>query len=80
MESVFGLETQTLALDSESTTASVKIGGDALVVTGLEDVSPAVLVKVRTLMTKPDAPFLIWVRDEDRDDAPMWLVSALVRA
>lgn len=75
MESVFGLETRTLALDAQSTTASVKIGGAALVVTGLEDATPAVLVKFRMAMHKPGAPFVIWVRDEDRDDAPLWLVS-----
>lgn len=47
-----------------------------MVVTGLEDAPPAVLVKVRSEMRRASHPFLIWVRDEDKDEAPLWLVSS----
>lgn len=59
-------------------TSDVHVLGQAMVVTGLEDAPPPVLIKVRQEMRRPEAPFLVWVRDEDRDDAPLWLVSARV--
>lgn len=74
-ESVFGLETDTLHLSSESTTTDVTLGGEALVITGMGLSSPPVLVKLRSELRQPNAPFVIWVRDEDRHDAPLWMVS-----
>jgi hypothetical protein len=74
-ESIFGLATHVLRLNPESTTSSVDMSSEAMVITGLEDAPPAVLIKVRSEMRRPNAPFLVWVRDEDKDEAPLWLVS-----
>lgn len=78
-ESVFGLETRVLHLGSSSYTSEVKLepSTEALVITGLEEAPPAVLVKLRSEAARERSrqPLLVWVRDEDRDGAPMWLVS-----
>ncbi|BEJ13189.1 hypothetical protein CspHIS471_0303630 [Cutaneotrichosporon sp. HIS471] len=55
----------------------------AMVVTGLEDAPPPVLVRLRSEVAaaerKGDVPLIIWVRDEERaDDAPAWLLDIFV--
>ncbi|CAK9783571.1 hypothetical protein CC85DRAFT_304398 [Cutaneotrichosporon oleaginosum] len=61
----------------------------AVVITGLEDAPPPVLVQLRgdfaSAERSRNAPLIVWVRDEERDEAPGWLIdifacSALIYA
>lgn len=73
-EGIFGLPTLVLPLDERSGTRSVTIDRPAVVVTGLERVSAPVAIKLRREVARTGA-LLVWVRDEDYDGAPPWLVS-----
>ncbi|EKD03552.1 hypothetical protein A1Q2_02135 [Trichosporon asahii var. asahii CBS 8904] len=73
--SVFGFRTKLLHLNAHSTASSVSLtGAQACVVTGLEHVSSPVAIKLRREVEGNDA-LLIWVRDEDYDAFPPWLLS-----
>lgn len=67
-------------LSANSVAADVALDSPAraVVITGLEDAPRPVMVRLRSELAAAErartVPLIIWVRDEERDDAPAWLV------